>query len=104
MKESRLERTNQGFYYFRKHNGIRYELNEGCSIGSTQSYSSDIVYIMLESYDELPCQFIGWCSGCDDLENGDTEMIKFIDDITDEWEKKNPEITKNIIDGLYTEI
>ena len=106
MTGSKLERTEQGYYYFRKHNGIRYELNEGVSIGSTQVYTSDILYIMLNAYVDIPCELIDWSFGCDDLEDERyrNDMIKFIDHTTDKWEKEHPEITQDILNGKYEEI
>lgn len=104
----------EGTYYFRKHNGIKYQLLEGTTIGrkGAKQFASDQVFVMLANYDDLPVVFVGWMFGAclfDDIEDEDfikdrEYLIEELDHITDEWEEVNKELVQEILDGDYKEI
>ena len=101
MSKSRIEMSKHGYYFFRKHNGIRYDLNHGVTIG--KELASDIIYIMLEAYDDIPCEFVGWMFGCTDLENNCPNIPDDLDYYTDKWEQEHPDIVARILNGEVEE-
>lgn len=107
-----------GVYYFRKHNGIKYELLEGLTIGTkeTKRFASDMLFVMLSAYDDLPTIFVGWMFGAclfdtlDDPNHSNPSidhhdyLIRELDHITDKWESENEVLVQEILVGKYEEM
>lgn len=85
-----IKLENQGYTYTSKA-GIKYELLEGVSIGSTPQYTSDIIFIMLENpfLYEVNSPFVNFFYGASFIDQSIEEYEKIIDSMVEKYEREN---------------
>ena len=85
-----IELTDQG-YIFISSSGVEYELLEGLSLGTTDRFTSDIIFIMLsdERYSTELNPFVNFLHGASFLANSLGEYNEIISEYVAEYEKKN---------------
>jgi len=92
--------TENGEIYFRASSGIRYEIETGCDLNDNKTL--DIYYIVLNAYEDIPTELVGWSFGATFAKTPEYEEI--IDKDITEWEEKHPEIVRGILSGENREM
>jgi hypothetical protein len=98
-KDNFIQGKDYSYFYYVSDNGLKYELLEGITIGGANSCTSDICFILLDTYDDPRLleneddRTVGWFYGAIDIKNDyDTEkIIKYYVDI---YEKNHPDIVE----------
>ena len=98
-----LFKDKNGYVAYR-HNGIKYSLFDGVTMG--RSSSSDIAFLMLESYENIHVEYIAYQYGSFELEDERNlgERIDWIDQACEDWENKHPDTVERIWKGEVEEI
>ena len=92
--------SENGEIYFRASSGIRYEVETGKDLNNEKTL--DIYYILLNAYEDIPTEFVGWWFGASFVKKPEYEEI--IDKDITEWEEKHPEIVEGILSGENREM
>ena len=101
--ENGIFKDRNGYIAYR-HNGIKYSLFDGVTMG--RSSSSDIAFLMLESYEDIHVEFIAYQYGSFELEDESNlgEHFGWIDQACEQWENKHPGIVERIWKGEIKEL
>ena len=84
-----LNLTENGYVYT-SNNGIKYDLFEGTSIGTSPKKTSDIIFIMMSDVDfNVENHIVGWLFGAFILPNRLDEYDASITEMVDIYEKEN---------------
>ena len=79
----------EGYVYISK-KGLKYELLEGVTMGSTPQYTSDIIFIMLSDLDvHVDTPFVNFFYGATFLNDSIEEYNNMIRDLVKEYERRN---------------
>ena len=83
----RLEK--EGYTYVSKR-GLKYELLEGVSIGSTPSYTSDIIFIILSNLGvTVDTPLVNFLYGATFINESIEEFNSMIGEMVEEFERRN---------------
>ena len=98
-----LIRHKKGYWEYVSVNGLTYELLEGKTIGGDKEWTSDILFILLDT-SGIDCttnfdkkRTVGWFYGATNLnETGYLfgETVKYIQQYVDEYEKRYPDVVE----------
>jgi len=92
-------------YEFISDNGIIYSLYEGLTIqkpvDADNSFTSDIIFIVLDNYLEIDTKFINMIYGAGCIE--DETIQNNIKDCVDSFEKENPDLITKLQKGAKAE-
>ena len=79
----------EGYVYISR-KGLKYELLEGVSIGSTPHYTSDIIFIMLSDLDvKVDTPLVNFLYGATFINESITEYNNLIGEMVEEFERRN---------------
>lgn len=84
-----IKLENEGYIYISK-KGLKYELLEGVSIGSTPTYTSDIIFIMLCDLDvSVDTPLVNFFYGATFMNDSIEEYNDIIREMVKEFERRN---------------
>ena len=77
-------------YIFISEKGLKYELLEGVSIGSTPQYTSDIIFIMFSDLDlTVDTPLVNFLYGATFINESIEEYNEIIEGMVEEFERRN---------------